>query len=133
MSQENVEVVQAICDAYARGDYEAALERLDEDIEFVSPPDITGGGEVWRGREGTRQGVTTFLGTWEDYHYEARKLIDCGDEVLVEGWQRARGRGSGVDVSESIYSVWTVRGGRVIRQRMFRDRGQALDAVGQSE
>ena len=133
MSRENVEIVRAISDAYARGDYEDALGRLDEDIEFVSPPDITGGGQVWRGREGTRRGVTSFLGTWEDYRYEVRDLIDCGDEVLVEGWQRARGRGSGVEVSEAIYTVWTVREGRVVRQRMFRDRAEALEAAGLSE
>ena len=132
MSRENVEIVRGICDAYARGDYQDALERLDEDIEFVAPPDVTGG-QVWRGHEGTRRGVTSFLGTWEDYHYEVRDLIDCGDDVLVEGWQRARGRGSGVEVSESIYTVWTVREGRVVRQQMFRDRGQALAAVGLRE
>ncbi len=79
---------------------------------------------------GSTEGFTTFLGTWDDYHYEVHKLIDCGDEVLVEGSQRARGRGSGVEVSEPIYTVWTVREGRVIRQRMFRDRGQALEAAG---
>ena len=110
-----------------------ALGRLDEDIEFVGPPDITGGDKVWRGREGTRRTVTSFLGAWEDYHYEVGDVIDCGDEVLVEGWQRGRGRGSGVEVSEAIYTVWTVREGRVVRQRMFRNRAEALEAVGLSE
>jgi len=70
MSQQNVKIVKAIHDAYARGDYEGALERLDDDIEFVAPPDITGGGEAWRGREKTCEGFTTFLGTWDDYHYD---------------------------------------------------------------
>jgi ketosteroid isomerase-like protein len=133
MSRKNVEIVRTICDAYARGDYEGALDRLDEEIEFVSPPDVSGGGRIRRGRDGVLQGVTSFLGTWDDYQYEVRNLIDCGDEVLVEGWQRARGRASGVEVSESIYTVWTVHGGRVVRQRMFRDRGQALEAAGLSE
>ena len=132
MSEENVEIVRAISDAFARGDYEGALERLDEDIEFVAPPDVTGG-RVWRGRDETRQGVASFLGAWDGYHYEVREVLDCGDEVLVEGWQHARGRGSGVEVSESIYTVWTVRGGRVLRQQMFRDRNQALEAVGLAE
>jgi ketosteroid isomerase-like protein len=133
MSEENVEIVRAVCDAYARGDYEASLAQLDEEIEFVSPPDVTGSGRTWRGRDGVRQGVASFLGTWIDYHYEVRNLIDCGNEVLVEGWQRGRGRGSGVEVSESIYTVWTVRDGSVIRQRMFRDRAEAAGAAGLSE
>ena len=129
MSRENVELVRAICDDFARGDYEAALERLDEDIEFVSHA----GGRSWHGRDGTRQGMTSFMATWDSYHYEVRNLIDCGDKVLVDGWQRGRGKGSGVEVSEAIYTVYTVRGGRAIRYQLFRDRGQALEAVGLSE
>ena len=130
MSQENVEIVRGICDAYARGDYEASLAALDEEIEFVAPPDVTGSGRVFRGHQEVNEGVASFMGTWTDYHFEVRNMIDCGDEVLVEGWQRGRGRGSGVEVSESIYTVWTVRGGSVIRQRMFRDRDQAIEAAG---
>jgi ketosteroid isomerase-like protein len=133
MSEANVEIVRAICKDYARGDYEAVFKRFDEEIEFVAPPDFSGGGRAYRGHEETRQGVTTFLSAWEDYHYEVRNLTDCGDEVLVEGWQRGRGRSSGAEVSESIYSVWTVRGGRAVRQRMFRDRTEALEAAGLSE
>ena len=133
MSEENVKIVRSVLDAYARGDYEGSLARLDEGIEFVSPPDVTGSGRVWHGREGVREGVASFLGTWVDYQYEVRDLTDCGDEVLVEGWQRGRGRGSGVEVSETVYTVWTVREGSVVRQRMFRDRDQALEAAGLSE
>jgi hypothetical protein len=52
---------------------------------------------------------------------------------LAAGWQRGRGKGSGVEVSEEIFSVWTLRARKVIRQRMFRDRGQALEAAGVPE
>jgi ketosteroid isomerase-like protein len=51
-------------------------------------------------------------------------------DVLVEGWQRGRGKTSGVDVSEEIFSVWTIRGGQAVRQRMFRDRAKALGTAG---
>ena len=133
MSQENVEVVRALTAAYARRDYEAALSGLADEVEFVAPTDVSGGGQVWHGREGTRRGIAAFLAIWEHYHYETRKLIDCGDDVLEEGWQRGRGRGSGVEVSEAFYTVWTVRSGLVTQLRMFRDRAQALEAVGLSK
>jgi len=132
MSQENVETVRAVYGAWGLGDYRAALERFDEDIEWFGPPDVSGSGAA-RGHEGVRQALTTWVGTWEDYHYELGELIDCGDRVLVAGRQRGRGKGSGVEVSEEIFSVWTLRAGRVIRQQMFRDRAQALEAVGLSE
>jgi ketosteroid isomerase-like protein len=34
MSQENVEIVRRCCEAFNRGDYEAALDALDPDIEW---------------------------------------------------------------------------------------------------
>ena len=128
-----MEIVRRICDDFARGDYAAALERLDEEIEFVSPPDIIGGGRSWRGRKGVQEGMRSFMGTWDDYRYEVRNVIDCGDDVLVEAWQHGRGKGSGVEVSEPIYTVYTVREGRVIRYRLFRDRARAVEAAGLSE
>ena len=133
MSQENVEQVRAIYDAYERGDYEAALRIMDEDIEFVAPDDFSGGGRAYRGLDAVREGVATWLAAWDDYHFELRELCDAGEQVVATGWQTGRGRASGVEVSEEIFSVWTLRSGRVIGQRMFRDKQQALEAVGLSE
>jgi ketosteroid isomerase-like protein len=137
MSQENVEVVRAIYEAWTRGDYEAVFARIDTDIEWFAPSDISASGEpesgLSRGQEGVRRSLGKWVGAWDDYRFELRRLIDCGDDVLVEGWQRGRGRTSGVEVSEEIFSVWTLRGGQAVRQRMFRDRAQALEAVGLRE
>jgi ketosteroid isomerase-like protein len=132
MSQENVEVVRAIYGAWEAGDYPAAFDRFHEDVEWLGPPDVSSSGAA-RGHEGVRQALATWVGTWEDYHYELGELIDSGDQVLVAGRQRGRGKGSGVEVSEEIFSVWTLRSGKVVRQQMFRDRTQALEAAGLSE
>lgn len=130
MSQENVEIVQQIYDAYERGDYEATLRVLDEEIEFFAPPDLSGGGELVRGREAVGAAVAGWLGMWDDYRFELRELLDAGEHVLATGWQTGRGKASGVAVFEEIFSVWTLRRGRVVGQRMFRDKQQALEAAG---
>ena len=132
MSQENVEIVRAVYEAWMRGDFEAVFERFDSEIEWFPPPDVSSSG--WRrGHEGVRQSLAGWIGAWDDYHYELRELIDAGDDVLAEGWHRGRGRTSGVEVSEEIFSVWTLRAGQVVQQRMFRDRTQALEAAGLRE
>jgi ketosteroid isomerase-like protein len=131
MSQENVEIVRAIYRAWQVGDFEAALARFDEDVEWFGPPDVTD--TFGRGHEGVRTALATWVGTWDEYHFELRELIDAGDQVLATGWQRGRGKGSGVEVSEEIFSVWTLDAGSVVRQRMFRDRIQSLEAAGLSE
>jgi len=132
MSQENVDVVRAIYSAWQLGDYRAALERFDEHVEWFGPPDFSNSG-VGRGHDGVRRALGTWIGAWDDYQFDLRELIDSGDRVLAAGWQRGRGKGSGVEVSEEIFSVWTLRARKVIRQRMFRDRGQALEAAGLQE
>jgi ketosteroid isomerase-like protein len=80
------------------------------------------------------QAVTSWTGAWEDFRFEPRRLIECGEsKVLVEGWQGGRGKSSGVEVSEEIFSVYTIKGGKIVRQRMFRDRDEAAAAAGLSE
>jgi ketosteroid isomerase-like protein len=132
MSQETVEVARALANDYARGDYAAVLARFHEEIEFEPPPDLTGGGQTYRGLAETTRAVAEFTLMWDDYHYEVRDLTDFGEDVLVEAWQRGRGRGSGVEVSETIYNLWTIRDGKAVRLRMYRERADALEAVGLS-
>jgi hypothetical protein len=38
--------------------------------------------------------------------------------------------GSGVEVSEEIFSVWTLRAGKIVRQRMFATERRPLEAAG---
>jgi ketosteroid isomerase-like protein len=74
------------------------------------------------------------VGAWESFRHELRELIDCGDDrVLLAGWQTGRGKGSGVEISEENFSVYTVRDGKIVSQRMFRHRAEALEAAGLSE
>ena len=129
MSQQNVEIVRALYQRWSKGDFEAVFARMHPEIEWLGPPDVSDSGPE-RGHEGVRRSLATWIGAWDDYRFELRELVDCGDEVLAEGWQTGRGRASGVEVSEEIFSVWTLRAGQVIRQRMFRERAQAREAAG---
>ena len=133
MSEENVEIVRGVYEAWQRGDFEVALEPFHEDIEWFGPPEAPGSSEGVRGREGVQHALAGWLGAWVDFRFELRELIDHGDEVLAGGWQHGRGKGSGVEVSEETFSVWTLQAGKIVRQRMFRDRAQALEAAGLSQ
>ena len=129
-----MEIVQGIYDAWQRGDVEGALEPFDEQVEWFGPPDISRDAEgLVRGHEGVRRSLARWMGTWDDYSYELCELIDSGDRVLAGGRQSGRGRGSGVEISEEIFSVWTLKAGKIVRQRMFRERAAALEAAGLSE
>ncbi len=72
MSQENVEVVRGIYDAWQRGDLEGAFKSFDAGVEWLGPPDISGAGEHRRGHEGVRESLRAWIGTWDDYRSELR-------------------------------------------------------------
>ena len=125
MSPENVEVVRTIYDAYERGDYPAAFECFHEDIEWFGPPDISNSGFA-RGHAGVRHSLSTWVGSWDEYHFELRELIDAGDQILAVGWHRRAGKGSGVEVSEGIFRSGPCTSARSSGSEMFRDRVRLL-------
>jgi ketosteroid isomerase-like protein len=58
------------------------------------------------------------------------ELPDAGDSVVVAMLQRGVGGGSGVETELRYFHVWSFRGGKAIRLETFRERAEALEAVG---
>ena len=118
MSARNVEIVRGAFDAFLRGDLEAALEVFDPEIEW----DVTlrVDGRVFRGHEGVRQGIATWLSAWEDYRLEIEDYVDEGDEVVVLATEGGRGKGSGVESEQRVRFAWTLEDGKVTRVKITR-------------
>jgi ketosteroid isomerase-like protein len=133
MSEGNLKVVRTLFRAFDRADYEAALEALDPEIEWQAPPGIVIGQEVYRGRDEVWRGFAEWLAAWDTHRFELEEMLDHGDHVVVGGMQIGRGRGSGVEVRLPTFHVFTLRDGRVIRHRGYRDRAEALEVAGLSE
>jgi hypothetical protein len=60
-------------------------------------------------------------------------VVDAGDRVLLTSHHRGRGRGSGVQIDTRLYSVYTLRGGKVVQEDEYGHRAEALEAAGLSE
>jgi ketosteroid isomerase-like protein len=136
MSQESVEVVRRIFEAFGRGDFEVGVELANTSPEFEFVPSgalIPDLANVQRGPEAFRRVVETFLAEFDDPRIELHELIDAGDQVFTSFTLRGRGKHSGVETSWDPLSVWTVRDGRLVRWLGFTDRDAALKAAGLSE
>ena len=70
-----------------------------------------------------------WLEPWEEFQFEAEELIDAGDQVVVTYRQRGRGKGSGIEVENTLAAVATMRDGKVIRGHVYLDRAAALKAA----
>lgn len=131
MSAENVEIVRRMCEAFARGDANAAAAVLDPDVRWdVSTHYPWPDAEVFRGREGVIDFFRRFLGAWDEYEADFEDFLDCGEHVVVTLTERGKGKGSGIEVTRRFGQVWTVREGRVVAFTAYLDRDAALAAVG---
>jgi ketosteroid isomerase-like protein len=135
MSQENVEIVRSLVEAFRRRDNETANVLLASDVEWdgtrLTVPDFAG---VYRGPEGTREFWGAWLSTWKDLVFEY-ELRDAGDDILcLIRDQRQWGRRSGVETEIQDYGwLYTIREGRVVRGCFYPDHESALEAAGLSE
>jgi ketosteroid isomerase-like protein len=130
MSEENVEIVRAMYEPLARGDFSAWAD-FPDDFEFVASPELPDAGS-YRGEAATRW-MTAWVESFEGHTIEATEIIDAGgDKVLVAILQRGRPRGGHTVVEGRWWVVMTLRGGELARAEAFPERAQALDAAGLS-
>jgi ketosteroid isomerase-like protein len=125
MSQQNVELVRRIYEAWGRE--ESARDFIAEDIEYVNPS--------YAVESGTRRGRASFRvvrETYGDFKVRVERYVDAGEEVVVLAQYKGSGGGSGVPVSGEHGYVWTVRDGQAVRFQWFQSHREALDAAGQA-
>jgi limonene-1,2-epoxide hydrolase len=133
MSQQNVELVADVrrfLGAYSRGDFDAAVETVHPDIEFVPP-----------GGQQTLKGSARFRAWMEPDAFESQvvEVLDIrvvGRKVLVRMRNHIKGAGSGIEFDFLLWGVWTYDdAGLQTRIEMYLDReeAEALEAAGLSE
>jgi ketosteroid isomerase-like protein len=131
VSQENVEVVREHMAAFASRNYDAALAAYHPDV--VCDATVRPEGRVYRGREGVAEAIRVWAGTWDDWHWDIEQLIDAGDRVLMVVREFARGKGSGVEVVQQTFWVYTLRAGQIVHAKVLVDKSEALEAAGLRE
>jgi ketosteroid isomerase-like protein len=129
MSQENVNAVERLYDAWARGELPGPAGLLDPDVEYVNPD-----GAI---EPGTRRGLAAFgtaienlLEGWSTWEMEPEQYTPVADQVAVIVRYRAIARASGVEVEGRESALVTVRAGRIVRYQWFHGPDDALKAAG---
>jgi ketosteroid isomerase-like protein len=132
MSKENVEIVRDGWAAFNKGDYDACLAFIDPSIEWWPASDelII---EPYRGHDGyARLFAETHEGV-PDIQAEIEELFVVSDQVVacLRFWGRGRESGAPVEVRET--QVARLRDGKIIEVHEYREKDEALEAVGLSE
>jgi limonene-1,2-epoxide hydrolase len=95
MSQENVEVVRDMLDAFNRDDLEAVIASYEDGCEIVEPPEMPDSRVLgFQGHQGVRKWMANLRGTAQA-EFEPRAFTTMGDLVLCELVSRGLGQASG--------------------------------------
>ena len=127
---EIVEVVRRSNDAFNRRDVEAVIALSDPDIEIRDIPELPEA-QVFRGHEGLRKLLALNWEPWEQVVVGVERLIEVdGETVLLLSRNRWTVRESRIDIVQPRGSIFTVRGGRIVRAQFYADQKLALKAAG---
>jgi ketosteroid isomerase-like protein len=133
MSQENVEIVRRVFEAWNRADLERIRDYISPEWEWHTARLFPGTDAVYRGKEGFTRFWNTFQEPWESIRVAVERTEDLGDRVLVLITFYGKGKGSGVEVTTEYAHVITFRDGLATYQVGYGDWKSALEAVGLRE
>jgi ketosteroid isomerase-like protein len=133
MSEANVEIVRDMTTRFASGDRESWRKVVAEDVIWDTSATSIPQAGVYEGHSGVERFFIDWLGTWEDLVLENLDFIDAGDSVVVVFRWAGRGKVSGVKTETTMFAVYDVKDGRVVRFRQYDTRQEALEAAGLSE
>ena len=130
-TEPNVQTVKAFFAAIGRGDREALLKLVAEDIEWIIP------GRDWplAGTHRGHAGVADLLETASrslETSTQAREFIARGDRVLVVGTATGRVRATNTPFEDDWVFAITVRDGKLTSIREYVDT-QALAQASETD
>ena len=123
MSQDNVELVRGIYDAFARGDVAAVLGAMSPDIEWIEAENFPlADRNPYRGPQAVAEGVFARLAAdWDGFGVEPEEFLDAGDTVVALGRYRGTHKATGRAMNPQLAHVWRVAGGKVTGFRQYVD------------
>jgi ketosteroid isomerase-like protein len=129
MAGSNVEAVRRMYDAAPSGENPEPLrELLDPDVELIVHGKDPRAGR-YEGAAGVREFFEGWFEAWERVEFDVERIEAVDDDrVAVDIHQRARGRGSGVEVENRPGQLWTFRDGRAVRWEIFPSFDDAVAA-----
>jgi uncharacterized protein len=127
--QDNLALVKRGYEAFGKGDIEALLALMADDVELDSPK--VEGVPFSGPRRGTTQMGELFRQLNEDEEvlaFEPREFIAQGDKVMALCRYRARVRATGRTAETPLVHVFTLRNGKIVSLFELYDTAAALAA-----
>ena len=137
MSRENVEIVRRIYAESAEGRFLTCLHLFHPEVEYarsgVGEGSALGLAGKWSGREAMVRAAWEWVQTFDLLRVQAERFFEAGDSVVVFTRHTGKAKVSGLPIDAEFADVLTLREGLVVRMNQYRERADALEAVGLAE
>jgi len=130
MSQQDIDTLRQLMEAFSGRDMERILSLTDPEFEAVVPAQLSAEPDTYRGHEGIRRYFESFYEVMDEIEFEAERFWDAGDAVVVAVNMRAKGKRTAIPVVQSFTQLWRMRGARALRVHTYPSREEALAAAG---
>ena len=133
MSEENLEVVKAAYQDFAREGLDRFMEHFTDDVEYRAlGPD--GDLSPLRGQDAVRAWLQDWIDMFDGFWQRLVELIDAGGGTVFTGERfGGRARLSGVEADSPNWTIFTIRDGKIASGHEYATREQALEAAGLPE
>src|SRR5262245_16876052 len=129
--QENVQIVQQLYAAFARGDVQAALNTFSDEVDFQHPMSTV----IWpwagklRGREQVARFFAGLAQTAEWERFEPLEFIAQGNKVVGTVYERFRLRTIDRTLENEMVNVLTLKDDKIVQMRIYEDTAPIIAAL----
>jgi uncharacterized protein len=131
MSQELVNTVRGMYEAFGVGDVPTVLAGLDPQVEWLEAENfIYADRNPYIGPQAVLEGVFMRLATeWDGFQVSPEGILDAGDTVIGHGYYSGAYKKNGEKVRAQFAHFFTFRNGKIVKFQQYTDTAQWARAV----
>ena len=131
MSEENVQIVRGLYEAFGKGDVPGVLSNFANDIEWREADNfIYADGNPYIGPAAVLEGVfMRFATEWDNFAVHSDSIVSAGEQVIALGTYSGTYKKTGKSVRAQMVHVWDIKDRRVAKFQQYTDTKQFADAI----
>ncbi len=130
--ESNVEIIQNLYAAFAKGDIPAVLKRFDPEIEWNEAESFPyADGNPYIGPQAVLEGVFARIGAeWEYWNLTDQTYYEVNSgEIIVTGRYKAKNKMTSKEINVQFVHMWTLNEGLVTKFQQYANTYQAVEAM----
>lgn len=125
----NKQIIEAHYDGFVRGDFDAVLEPLADDIVWTEAEGFPLAG-TYLGRQAVVENVFSILQRdWDGYALEVDEVLQDGDSVIGVGTYSGTYKATGRPFSARVVHLWRFKDGKAVKFEQVTDTAMVNAAI----